>query len=157
MEALWTSVVAVVGTLLGSLITHVFQRLASRRSEQFTRSESLRQERIAAYSTFAAAMEDYRRGQADRWFRWAEDPEGEAFLTARDEAHHLRTMARQTLYRVKLLTDAEDQDVIRAAERAYDHTRDISLAVERAERDTRDLASKRAIEAFVARASPLVR
>ncbi|MEU1815026.1 hypothetical protein ABZ543_07495 [Streptomyces roseifaciens] len=66
MDAIWTSVVAVMGTLLGSVVTHTFQRIASRRSELFTRSEALRQERMATYSAFAAAVEGYRHGQADR-------------------------------------------------------------------------------------------
>ncbi len=94
MEAIWTSVVAVVGTLLGSVITHAFQRQASRRSEAFARSEALRQERMATYSAFAEAAEQYRHGQADRWYRKKAEPEGEAFLVARDEAHRLRTVAR---------------------------------------------------------------
>ncbi|NLU71009.1 hypothetical protein [Streptomyces sp. HNM0574] len=155
MVALWTSVVAVAGTLLGSVITHVFQRLAARRNETFTRAEALRQERIATYVAFAAAAEEFRRGQADRWFRRQEDPEGDAFLTARDTAHHLRTTARQELYRVKLLT--EDAGVLAAADRAYGDTRDIALAEDRADQRERDARAKESIEAFVARASPLVR
>ncbi|AEW99640.1 hypothetical protein [Streptantibioticus cattleyicolor] len=146
---------AVVGTLLGSVITHTFQRLASKRNEQFTRSEALRQERIATYSAFAAAMEDYRRGQADRWYRKQEDPDGEAFVTARDEAHRLRTVARQALYRVKLLTD--DRQAVLAAEQAYHRTRDMSNARDQTGWTTRDAEAKRAIEAFVSEASPLVR
>jgi hypothetical protein len=144
-----------VGTLLGSLITHTFQRVASRRNELFTRSEALRQERIATYSAFAAAVEDYRRGQADRWYRRQEDPHGEAFITARDEAHRLRTVARQALYRVKLLTD--DPEVILAAERAYQCTREVMRTQDRADRNTRDARAKQAIEEFVSHASPLVR
>src|SRR2546423_1036386 len=105
------------------------------------RSEALRQERIATYSAFAAAVEDYRPGQADRWYRKQEDPDGEAFITARDEAHRLRTVARQALYRVRLLTD--DREVILAAERAYQCTREVSNAPDRADRDTRDAQSKR--------------
>ncbi|MGK5530455.1 hypothetical protein [Streptomyces sp. URMC 129] len=155
MEAVWTGVVAVVGTLLGSVITHVFQRLASERGELFARSEALRQERIATYSAFAAAVEDYRRGQADRWFRRLEDPEGEAFAAAREEAHRLRTAARQALYRVKLLTD--DDEVVLAAEHAYQCTRDLVTSQGRAERQARDAEAKQALEAFVSRASPLVR
>jgi hypothetical protein len=155
VEAIWTSVVAVVGTLLGSVVTHVFQRLASRRAEEFTRSEALRQERIATYSGFAAAVEDYRRGQADRWWRRQEDPDGEAYLIARDQAHLLRTAARQALYRVRLLTD--DREVVLAAEQAYQCTRDLSKARERADRNARDTESKQAIDAFVSRASALVR
>ncbi|SFD26990.1 hypothetical protein [Streptomyces aidingensis] len=155
MEAIWTSVVAVLGTLLGSVVTHSFQRLASRRSERFARAEALRQERIATYSAFAAAVEDYRRGQADRWYRRKEDPAGEAFRTARDQAHHLRTAARQTLYRVKLLT--EDRAVVQAAEQAYVATREVSTATEQPDWHTHDARSRVAIEEFVTRASLLVR
>jgi hypothetical protein len=140
---------------MGAVITHFFQRLASGRSELFARSEALRQERMATYSSFAAAVEDYRHGQADRWYRKQQDPDGEAFITARDEAHRLRTATRQGLYRVKLLTD--DQGVVLAAERAYQCTRDVSTAGDQAGRDALDDRARHAIEAFVARASPLVR
>ncbi|MEU6084695.1 hypothetical protein [Streptomyces sp. NPDC047108] len=155
MDTIWTSVVAVVGTLLGSVITHTFQRLASRRSEAFARSEALRQERTAVYSAFAGAAEDYRHGQAERWYCLEEDPDGEAFIRARDEAHRLRTAARQALYRVKLITD--DRDVILEAERAYHGTRLVSNARTAAERDTQDTEAKQAIETFVSRASLLLR
>ncbi|MGP3925968.1 hypothetical protein [Streptomyces sp. 8N616] len=140
---------------MGAVITHIFQRLASKRSELFARSEALRQERIATYSSFAAAVEDYRHGQADRWYRKQQDPDGDAFITARDEAHRLRTVTRQVLYRVKLLTD--DREVILAAERAYQCTRDVSTAQHRAERDALDAQARHAIEAFVSHASPLIR
>ncbi|UNS95482.1 hypothetical protein MMF93_02595 [Streptomyces tubbatahanensis] len=155
MEALWASVIAVVGTLLGSVITHVFQRLASRRGEDFARAEALRQERVAVYSAFAAAVEDYRRGQAERWYRRKEDPGGAAFLTARDEAHRLRTVARQELYRVKLVT--EHRGVRLAAEEAYRRTWAVSTADNQAGHDAADTASRESIETFVSGAAPLVR
>ncbi len=149
------------GTLLGAVITHVFQRLATLRSEQFARSEALRQERIATYSSFAAAVEDYRHGQAARWHRKREHPGGheypggEAFIAARDEAHRLRTVTRQVLYRVKLLTD--DRAVVLAAERAYACTRDVSNAQDRTEHDALNDQARQAIEAFISDASPLTR
>jgi hypothetical protein len=137
------------------VITHVFQRLATLRGEQFARSEALRQERIATYSSFAAAVEDYRHGQAARWHRKRESPDGEAFVTARDEAHRLRTVTRQVLYRVKLLTD--DRAVVLAAERAYACTRDVSNAQDRTEHDALNDQARQAIEAFISDASPLTR
>jgi hypothetical protein len=155
MGALWTSVVAVVGTLLGAAVTHGFQRLADRRGEMFARSEALRHERMAAYSAFAAAVEEYRRGQAERWYRKLEDPEGEGFARARDEAHRLRTVARQALYRVKLVTD--DAGVVRAAENAYRRMWDVSNAEEQEDHEARDVRAREALDAFVADASPLVR
>ncbi|MEU0085242.1 hypothetical protein [Streptomyces sp. NPDC006274] len=136
-------------------MTHTFQRLSARRNELFTRAEALRQERIATYSAFAAAAEDYRHGQAYRWYRKQEDPDGETFILARDEAHRRRTETRQALYRVKLLTD--DREVILAAERTYRRTREVSEAADQADRDARDSAARRAIEAFVSSASLLLR
>lgn len=53
MQGLLASVIAVVGTLLGSTVTYVFQRVNAGRVERFARDERLRQERIAAYSGFA--------------------------------------------------------------------------------------------------------
>lgn len=157
--------VAVGGTLLGAVVTHVFQRLAAQRGERFARSEALRQERIATYSAFAAAVEDYRHGQAARWHSGQETPGGpdgpdapnaeSPFLSARDEAHRLRTVTRQVLYRVKLLTD--DRTAVLAAERAYRCTRDISTAQDRTEHGALDADARQAIEAFVSDASPLVR
>jgi hypothetical protein len=148
-------VVAVLGTLLGSVVTYAFQRAASRRDEVFTRSESLRRERMAAYGAFAVAAEEYRRGQAERWYRRQENAEGEEFVVARDEAHRLRTVVRQAVYQVKLLTD--DGDVVLAAERAYEDTRDVSRARDQADWAAQDARSRLAIESFVSRASPLVR
>lgn len=110
---------------------------------------------MAVYSAFAAAVEDYRHGQASRWYRKREDPDGEAFMTARDEAHRLRTVTRQALYRVKLLTD--DRAVILAAERAYQCTWEVSNAQDQADRDARDARARLAIEGFVSHAAPLLR
>lgn len=143
------------GTLLGSVITHLFQRLAAKRNEAFTRSETTRQERLAGYSGFAAAVEDYLHGQATRWYRRQEAPDGEAFRAARDEAHRLRTLARQSLYRVKLLTD--DEQVLHAAEHAYRCTWDVSNAKDQPGHDTRDAEAKRAIDAFISQAGQSVR
>ncbi|MBB5122071.1 hypothetical protein AF335_08525 [Streptomyces eurocidicus] len=154
MEAIWTSVVAVGGTLLGAVVTQLFQRHASRRGESFARSEALRQERMATFSAFAAAAEEYRHGQADRWYRMRQDPDGQDFVRARDEAHRLRTATRQAGYRIRLLTD--DPEVILAAERAYACTRDVSTARDQAGRDALDTRAREAIETFVARASPLI-
>jgi hypothetical protein len=84
-----------------------------------------------------------------------EDPEGEGFVRARDEAHRLRTVARQALYRVKLVTD--DAGVVRAAENAYRRVWDVSNAEGREDRDARDARARDALDAFIADASPLVR
>ncbi|MBZ4318400.1 hypothetical protein JNW98_03275 [Streptomyces sp. SCA2-4] len=136
-------------------MTYVLQRRVAVRGEAFARSEALRRERMTTYSTFAEAVEDYRHGQAERWYSGQEDPGGEAYIAARDEAHRRRTAARQALYRVRLLTD--DPRVNAAAERAYACTWEISNARDQSGRDARDAEARRAIEEFVTRAAPLVR
>lgn len=88
MVAIWTSVVAVGGTLLGAVLTHLFQRLTAARTERFSRSEALRQERTATYSSFAAAAEEYRHGQAGRWYRRERGRADGEFIEARDEASY---------------------------------------------------------------------
>lgn len=68
MQGLLASVIAVVGTLLGSAVTYVFQRVNAGRVETFARDERLRQERIAAYSGFAEAITELRQGVISLWF-----------------------------------------------------------------------------------------
>ncbi|ARQ69462.1 hypothetical protein [Streptomyces marincola] len=56
MNAVWTSVVAVAGTLLGALTTGLLQRWAAHRAEQVARQQRLRD----AAADLANALTDYR-------------------------------------------------------------------------------------------------
>lgn len=145
MEPIWTSVVAVAGTLLGAIATYPFQRLAAKQ-------QTLRDERIAAYTAFAAAVEDFRYGQAERFFSKRRNPNGEEYKTAYHEGHRLRMTARQAFYRLKLVTD--DDSLVTLARTALDRTRDIHNAEQDEEaRDRLNGTAKEAIEAFVDYAS----
>ncbi|MFI6943061.1 hypothetical protein ACIBI4_27670 [Streptomyces sp. NPDC050418] len=110
MEIVATSLIAVLGTLLGSTLTYVFQRRTSLRAEQFTRVERLRQERIDAYSAYAGALTEYRRGQMDRWFARNDGRavEAETLHEMRREAQRLRTAAMEAMFRAELLTHSTD-------------------------------------------------
>ncbi|WP_269855624.1 hypothetical protein [Streptomyces sp. RPT161] len=68
MGAVLPSVIAVLGTLLGSTVTHAFQRRTAERAARLTRDEKLRQERIDAYCGYAGALLEYRRVLVQRWF-----------------------------------------------------------------------------------------
>lgn len=110
------SVVAVIGTLLGSGITHFFQSRATDRSERFARAERLRQERIDAYCAYAGALLDYRRVLVHRWFvlhegeRCAEDtPE------LREEVYKNRYAAQEAMFRAQMVTD--DAEILDRSER----------------------------------------
>ena len=114
-----TSVVAVVGTLLGSLATHYFQRRNRADAERFARNERLRQERVSAYTTFGGALVSLRRAHMDRWFaahdeRKSVDPE-----SLRYETYRLRTAALEALFRVQLVT--ESKELLDLGQRAIDN------------------------------------
>ncbi|WP_237720315.1 hypothetical protein [Streptomyces xiaopingdaonensis] len=108
MEAVAASVIAVVGTLLGAGTTHFFQLRAARRAERFARVERLRDERIDAYSAFAGALADYRRGRMDHWFARNDDRGATPaeIHEMRREAQRLRATAMEAMFRAELLTDS---------------------------------------------------
>ncbi|MZD06581.1 hypothetical protein GTW43_15970 [Streptomyces sp. SID5785] len=124
MEVVATSLIAVLGTLLGSLLTHLFQRRTALHTERFTRGERLRQERVEAYGTFAGALANYRRGQMDYWFARERGrlAEGETLHEVRREAQRLRATALEAMFRAEMLTpspalDAAGRDALRAVDR----------------------------------------
>lgn len=108
MVVVITTVIAVLGTLMGAGLSHVLQSRTAARGQDFTRAERLRQERIDAYCSFGGALANYRRGQLDYWFRRhdgrTDDSTGVHEL--RREAQRLRAAAMEALFRVELLTDA---------------------------------------------------
>ncbi|MFB6936083.1 hypothetical protein [Streptomyces chartreusis] len=114
METIIASGIAVLGTLLGSGITLAFQQRATDRSNQFTRRERLRQERLDAYSAYAGALVNYRRCLVHLWFCEHEQPPPEEPDTVRIRAYGLRSNAQEALFRAQMLTD--DETLSRAAE-----------------------------------------
>ncbi|MEB8342754.1 hypothetical protein [Streptomyces endophyticus] len=103
-----TSVIAVLGTLLGATLSHVLQSRTAARGQDFARAERLRQERIDAYCAFGGALANYRRGQLDRWFPEHVDRPGETadVHELRREAYRLRAAAMEAMFRVELLTES---------------------------------------------------
>ncbi|MHC5263408.1 hypothetical protein ACYSUO_36480 [Streptomyces sp. UC4497] len=108
MVVVITSVIAVLGTLMGAGLSHVLQSRTAARGQDFTRTERLRQERIDAYCAFGGALANYRRGQLDRWFPEHVDRPGETadVHELRREAFRLRAAAMEAMFRVELLTEA---------------------------------------------------
>jgi hypothetical protein len=108
------AIIAVVGTLLGSLAGFLFQRRNAIEASRRDRSEKLRQERVAAYSAYGGALAVFRRSQLDRWFAH-HDRRADAGDTVR-ESRRRRDAAREAFFRVQLL--AGSAEVIGAGERA---------------------------------------
>ncbi|MDJ0461711.1 hypothetical protein [Streptomyces sp. H27-C3] len=150
-----TALVAVLGTLLGSLATHLFQRQTAERAATLARVEQLRQERISAYSAFAGAVVDYRRGQNDRWHRKTEAPGSEQAETSRMESYRLRSSAHQALFRVQLVCD--DGAAVRLASSVFEATNCMHDATDETERATRSRNAREAVRAFIEAAAPGVR
>lgn len=84
-----TTLLAVIGTLLGSIVTGTFQHLAAGRAERAAAAEQLRRDRLDAVTTLAAAGSDHRRAL---WMR------GEAQLrgASNEELNDLRTKSHTT-------------------------------------------------------------
>ncbi|NJP98923.1 hypothetical protein HCN51_57545 [Nonomuraea sp. FMUSA5-5] len=145
-----------MGTLLGSLLTYTFQRLTSRRTEQFTRDERLRKERITIYSTFAGAVLDLRLKHAAQW-RLDQDEPSDAQLVA--EAKRAkdtsRTAAYQAFAQVMLVTD--DERVVNLARHSLDLLSHLHSAASSEVLKTRTSALNKAVEEFIKIASAYVR
>jgi hypothetical protein len=116
VNAALASLIAVAGTLLGSLITYRFQRLSTDRAEAFARDERLREERLATYSAFAGAISDLRRAVITLWFRQRDKAEEREIAAAWVEADRLGAAAAHARFRVQLV--AEDADLVALADAA---------------------------------------
>jgi hypothetical protein len=115
MEATLTSVIAVAGTLLGSAITYLFQRLGAGRVGE----ERLRQERLASYSALVGAMTELRQGVITLWFvRRRDVPRRSDLNAAFIESDRLGAAADHARLRVQLIT--EDEDIATLADVAFE-------------------------------------
>ncbi|MFF7988002.1 hypothetical protein ACFZDK_54945 [Streptomyces sp. NPDC007901] len=154
MDAIITSAVAVVGTLAGALLTHLFQLRVAERGERASRSARLRQDRLEACSAFAAVATRLRRAANDRWFRRQESPDGHESFEAADEFYGLRSAAWESYYRLRMVT--ADPELKQLAEAVINGASAIVDACDHADvRACRDRTSA-LIEDFVRRAGDLL-
>ncbi|GGU97003.1 hypothetical protein GCM10010211_75460 [Streptomyces albospinus] len=149
MEAVITSVVAVLGTLLGSAVTHVFQSRTADRRERFTRAERLRQERIDAYCAYAGALLDYRRVLVHRWFVvHEEDRCDEDSPELREEVYKTRYAAQEAMFRAQMVTD--DPEILDRTEQIMADVTEIHWAEDRDTLTELRATTRRGIRDFVA-------
>ncbi|GAA2654310.1 hypothetical protein GCM10010400_08020 [Streptomyces aculeolatus] len=155
MDGAASALIAVLGTLLGSTITYLFQRRSAERTEGFTRQQQLRTERMGVYSDFAGAVTEHRRSQYDRWHRKNEDPDGSAATEARLESYRLKGLAQHGLFRVQLI--AGSPTVVEAARLAFDATSTLHDASDKAQLRAAGNEAKAVLERFITLASNDVR
>ncbi|MBZ4020129.1 hypothetical protein [Streptomyces purpurogeneiscleroticus] len=151
MNPVFTSLVAVVGTLAGSTLTFLFQRHIARQGELFARSQQLWHEKTAAYSALAATLTDFRRSQNDRWHSRQEDPASADFARAREESYQRRADATASLCRVRLVCG--DSTLSQLAQDALDAATDVHLAASEQDRAERGQAARLALDRFLAQAA----
>lgn len=147
MSSIIASAAAIVGVVLGSVLTYVFQARNARQSQEFARGQQSRQEKLAAYSEFAGLVTDFRRAENDRWHRQQEDPRGESFVAARDESYQLRAKATAMMCRVQLV--GGDSQLGQLAEKALYATTDIYLAADEDDRARRGKDARLALQDFL--------
>ncbi|MFI6604787.1 hypothetical protein ACIBHX_51925 [Nonomuraea sp. NPDC050536] len=151
MEAVLAGLIAIGGTLLGSLVTFLFQQRAAQRTELFTISARLREERMTVYSGFAGAILEYRSAQYERALQAFQTKDSVAYADARTRSHELRAAARHALYRVHLLAD--DPQITRLADQAMALVADLNEAEDKSALAQRNVAVREAVEKFIAAAS----
>lgn len=148
MQGAVTAVIAVAGTLLGSAITYLFQRMNAQRTETFSFQQQLRAERMVVYSDFAKVVKDYQRAQDRRWFRNREDPKSgdayDAFMKALD----LGSSVQHVLFRVELVADSSE--LIEKARHAYRLVNKLREASTADDLGSREDTAEEALGGFIA-------
>jgi hypothetical protein len=155
VDSIIASLAAIIGVVLGAVLTYFFQVRNARQAQEFTRDQQFRQERLAAYSEFAGIVTDLRRSENDRWHREQEDPQGAPFISARDESYQLRARATAAMCRVQLA--GADATLSQLAERALNATTEVHTANDEDDRARRGEKARVALQDFLAAAASHVR
>ena len=150
VDSVLGAVIAVVGTLLGSVTTYAFQRRTADRAGTVAHNERLRQERLAAFTEFARSVTDLRRIAYDRWHRSREDRASQEYRTVHDEYYRIYTIARNAEIKIRLLTN--DAALATLVDQAVERATEIKDAGSEQERAARGERAKQALDAFVSAA-----
>ncbi|SOB80515.1 hypothetical protein [Streptomyces sp. 1331.2] len=140
------SLIAVLGTLLGSLSTHLFQQRAAARGEARAREELLRQELLAAYGGFAAAVTELKRALVTVWLRRS-DPV--ALGPALAEADRLGAVAETARFRLRLVSGRPET----LADAAFARAGAVRGASDEDELAAREVEFEAAVGAFITAAA----
>lgn len=155
VTSILTAVVAIIGTLSGSLVTYMLQKRMSARAERFERSARLREERLSAYSEFAKAIMDYRHAEFARWearHHRGGDPTPQE---ARAAAHQRRASAWHAFFTVQLL--AGEEPLIDSASRLLDVTSNVHHASDEPDLQDRGSLVRAELTGFVTLAAEQLR
>ncbi len=115
----WSSVIAVVGTLAGGLLAGVVQLRGARAERAESRVESRRREALAAVAALASALADHRRAMFVLEDRRLADAAEEVVDAARSISHETRAAVTAPLVTVRLLAPTLATTAQEAATAAY--------------------------------------
>ncbi|WP_030547687.1 hypothetical protein [Streptomyces albus] len=107
-----TTVIAVLGTLAGALVSGLLQHRAARSDRADARGEQLRRDRMDAVTALAVAVSDHRRSMWNRRNAELTGAPAARIEELRDEAHRTRSAITDPAVRLRLLIADE---AVRAA------------------------------------------
>lgn len=143
-----------LGTLLGSGATHLIQQRSDERTTRFTRTEKLRQERLDAYCSYAAALLNYRRVLVHRWYVIHENRSDEDTPELREEVYKMRYAAQEAMFRAQMVSD--DPELVELTEQILDTVTELHRVENREQLSDRRAASRQGIRDFIAAVTPQV-
>ncbi|MFJ8164883.1 protein kilB [Streptomyces sp. NPDC096136] len=150
---LWTSIIAVLGTLAGALTAGLLQQRAARTARAEQRADDHRRDQLGAVTDFAAALDAHRSALFHRERLTLLGAGTEHEVEAQTKSHDTRTAVTAPHVRLQVLVP----ELARAAQRAADATYALRNATSRAELDTLRHAAKEAATAFVSAAAARLR
>jgi hypothetical protein len=151
MQGTVTAAIAVVGTLLGSVITYLFQRKTTQQLEMSAFQRQLRSERAIAYSDFAEAVRMDLRGWDNWWFRKHRSRRRRPAYDALMKAYDLDSATYHALARVQRV--ANNSELLKSARHVYEMTHKLRDASTATELGARADAADEALEDFLQLAS----
>ncbi|MEU8432794.1 protein kilB [Streptomyces sp. NPDC029216] len=150
---MWSSIIAVLGTLAGALTAGLLQHRAARTARAEQRADAHRQDQLAAVTEFAAALDAHRSAIFHRERLALIEAGAEHQLEAQTKSHDTRATVTAPHVRLQVLVP----ELAGAAQTAADATYALRNATTRAELDALRHAAKEATTAFVAAAAALLR
>ncbi|GAA2647685.1 MULTISPECIES: protein kilB [Streptomyces] len=150
--SLWSSIVAVLGTLAGALTAGLLQHRSARAARIEQRADSHRQDQLGAVTEFAAALDAHRSAMFHRERLALSDAGAEHQLEAQTRSHDTRAAITAPHIRLQVLVPG----LAGPAQQAADATYALRKATSRAELDARRHSAKQASVAFVTAAAALL-
>ncbi|MEU8692127.1 protein kilB [Streptomyces sp. NPDC048665] len=150
MDSLVSSVIAVVGTLLGAVVAGLLQHRVSRVDRQEAQDQALRRERLSAVTSLVAALSEHRRAMWVREDLRLSGAPSDAYAEARAQSHTTRAAITAPLTAVKILAPSLSEAAEHAARACYSLRAVADEDVLTARREAAIAASDRLVNAAAA-------